>query len=503
VYFTSIPFIAFLCLTLLVYYILPRRARWVLLLAASLGFYAFSGWDNLCYMAFVILSSYAAGCFIQKTNDQTKAYLAEHKDLPREEKKAYRAAQKRKSTAWLVTAMLLNFGVLAAVKILALPQIGGIFTDYVMPMGISFFTFRTMGYLIDVYRGKHPAQCNLAKLALFTSFFPAVIQGPISRYDSLSKTLFEGTGFSLDVFGKGAERIIWGYFKKLVIADRLLVMVGTLTGTPGEYEGLYTLLSIVIYAAALYCDFTGGIDITIGIGETMGITQEENFLSPFRSLNIFDYWRRWHITMGTWFKDYIFYPISVARPMMKLTKWCKKHLGDKTARRVPVYIATLVTWFATGIWHGASWNFIAWGIANALVIVASQELQPLYQKFHLRFPKMKGKGYDSFQIIRTFILMSFIRAFDIYPGVIGTLKQLSTIFWKPSPAKFIAGGLTSLGLDTAGLIAAAAGLAIVIASSFIKKRPPAIVFALLVIAILIFGVYGLGFDAAQFIYNRF
>jgi D-alanyl-lipoteichoic acid acyltransferase DltB (MBOAT superfamily) len=353
-----------------------------------------------------------------------------------------------------------------------------------------------MGYLIDVFWDKARAQKNPAKLALFTIFFPQVWMGPISRYDYIQESLFGPHKFDWASFQAGAQRVILGFFKKLVIADRLgAISFHELT----QFSGVSALFNMIVYAAALYCDFTGGIDIAIGIAECFGIKMEENFLSPFRSKNIFEYWRRWHITMGTWFRDYVFYPVSVSKPLQKLTAKIKsKH--PQLARRVPVYIATMVTWFVTGIWHGAAWNFIAWGLANGVVILISQELQPLYGKFHERFPKMRGRAYDAFQVARTFLLMAFIRAFDIYQDVPLTFSRFASVFVRPQFGALAEALKTLPWFDW---LIAGLGICLLLPGSRRLRKLPAAFWLLLVLAVLVFGVYGLGYDASAFIYTRF
>jgi D-alanyl-lipoteichoic acid acyltransferase DltB (MBOAT superfamily) len=543
-YFTSLVFIAFLALTLLLYYLVPAKAQWPLLLVASGVFYAFAGWQGLVYVSVTVVTTYLAGLRLGTLGQTQKDYLKEHKGaLDREQRKSYKATMKKKKTFWLALCLVFNFGVLAATKVLSLKAIstaiGGDGFAFLVPLGISFYTFRAMSYVIDLYRGKFPAEKNIGKLALFTAFFPQVIQGPLSRYDTIGQTLFAPHKFDAAVFGRGAQRIVWGFLKKLVVADRLLVLVRTLTAAPESYNGAYAFAAMILYAAALYCDFTGGIDITIGVGEAMGIEMEENFLSPFRSKNIFEYWRRWHITMGTWFKDYIFYPISVSRPMMKLTTAARKKLGDKAGRRVPIYIATLITWFATGIWHGVGWNFVVWGLLNGVIILLSQECMPLYEKFHARFPKLsENRWYDAFQILRTFLLLSLIRSFDIYASVPMTLRQIGSFFTHPQLGAFFHDAglllgfiregdftyteLDKLGLDKLGLTpldfgVVAVGLVLLFVVGALRRKgdpreivrqklPAWLVTALWFLAVfvvLIFGLYGIGFDAQQFIYNQF
>ena len=215
--------------------------------------------------------------------------------------------------------MVLNIGMLAVVKYtnFVIHNINGIlevagsgsrlsFWDIALPMGISFYVFQTMGYAIDVYQGKYRAEENFFKLARFVSFFPQLIQGPISRFDHLAKSLYEPHSFHGKTVAFGLQRILWGFFKKLVIADRLVVAVNTIIGDTASYRGIWVFVGMLFYALELYADFTGGIDITIGVAQTMGISVTENFIRPYFSKNIKEYWNRWHITMGSWFTDYIF-----------------------------------------------------------------------------------------------------------------------------------------------------------------------------------------------------
>jgi len=497
---TSLAFIGALALVFLLYYTLPKKAQWPLLLLASLGFYAFAKWQGLCYVIFTVISTWLIAWRIAAMQGKQKAYVAEHRAaLSREERKAYNAKQKRAQRRWLILGMALNIGIMAFMIILKSTSLKGTLEealkpDILIPLGISYYTFRIMGYLIDVFWGKAGAQKNPAKLALFTIFFPQVWMGPISRYDYINESLFGPHKFDWDAFQAGAQRIILGFFKKLVIADRLLgISFQELT----QFGGVAALFNMVVYAAALYCDFTGGMDIAIGIGECFGIKMEENFDSPFRSKNIFEYWRRWHITMGTWFRDYVFYPISVAKPLQKFTGKLKSR-GAK--RRVPVYVATIVTWFVTGIWHGAAWNFIAWGLANGIVILISQEFQPLYGKFHERFPKLRGRAYDAFQVARTFLLMAFIRAFDIYRDVPLTFARFASIFARP---QFGAMAEAVRVLPWADWLIAGLGICLLLIGTKRLRKLPAPFWLLLILAILVFGVYGLGYDASAFIYTRF
>lgn len=525
--FTSYEFIAFMAVVFLAYYLLPRKCQWPLLLVASYVFYWCSDPMYLLFVGVTTVSTYFVSRGLERLNTTQKAYLLEHKaELDKEQKKAYKAKMKAKKWHLLLLCLILNLGILSVTKYtnFVITNINSFLSgegrlglvDMIVPMGISFYTFQTMGYIIDVYRDKAAVQRNIFKLALFVSFFPQMVQGPINRYGELSKTLYEPHRFERKTVSYGLMRILWGYFKKMVIADRIVTGVLTLIGGE-QFTGMYVFVAMLFYAFQLYCDFTGGIDITIGIAEVMGIRLAENFNLPYFSKNIKEYWNRWHITMGTWFTDYIFYPISVCKPMLKLSKWSREHLGQAVGKRVTVYLSSFAVWLTTGIWHGAAWNFIVWGLANWVVIMVSQELEPLYAKFHGRF-KLKGKlPYEIFQIIRTILLMSMIRMFDCYRDVPLTFKMVGSMFTQFNFNIFTDGSLMNIGLSAADYLILGVGLLVVFGVSLYKYGRGSVrdglyekhstlfygLMGLLFVSILIFGAYGIGFDSSQFIYNQF
>ena len=528
--FTSFNFILFIAILFVVYYLIPKRFQWMLLLIASYIFYSFAGIQYLLYIIVTTVSIYLTSVKIGRIQAVEADYIKDNREmLSRDERKAYKAVMKSKQRKWLTICLLFNLGILAVIKYTDF-VIGNInsFLDifrvdnqlplmnFILPLGISFYTFMAVGYIIDVYRAKYPYEKNIFKLALFISFFPQVIQGPISRFDDLKETLFTEHPFDGKTISFGMQRILWGYFKKVVIADRLLVAVNTVIHDTGTYQGGYVLVGMLFYAIELYADFTGGIDITIGVAEVMGIRIEENFIRPYFSKSIVEYWRRWHITMGTWFKDYIFYPISVSKSMLNLSKKSRKSLGDAVGKRLPVYIATIVTWFATGIWHGAAWNFVVWGLGNCMVILVSQELSPLYARFHKRFHVKGTFWYTAFEVFRTFWLMNFLRTFDCYRNVPATFRMYGTIFTKFNYAEIFRGGLMKLGLSLSDYIIVIIGVTLLFMVSLAQRsgsvreklaaRPMALRYATyfaMLLAILIFGAYGVGYNASQFIYSQF
>lgn len=528
--FTSYEFIGFLFLLIVLYYLVPRKYQWKLLLAGSYLFYCVSGWKNLIFILVTTASTYLAARKIGALHTVREDYLKQHKkEMTREERKSYKESIKKIQWRLLLLCLFFNFGILAVLKytnfaianvnaLLSLvhsrSQIG--FLTLMLPMGISFYTFMSMGYVIDVYRGKYPAEQNPGRVALFVSFFPQLIQGPISRFDDLKETLFSEHSFDWDQIRLGFWRILWGYFKKVVIADRILTAVTTIVGNPDTYDGIYVFVGMMFYALQLYADFTGGIDITIGIAQMLGIRVKENFIRPYFSKNITEYWRRWHISLGSWFTEYIFYPVSVCKPMLDFSRFSRKHFGDYIGKRMPVYVASLAVWFTTGIWHGASWNFIVWGLLNGLIIIVSQECQPLYERFHSRFHVAGTFGWRLFQVVRTVLLMSSLRMLDCYRDVPLTFRMFGDMLIHSRISQLFDGRLMSLGLTAADYGVLILGTVLLMGVSLAGRKEnlrdklalqpfavrTALVYACF-LAVLIFGAYGVGYDSSQFIYNQF
>ena len=513
--FLSGGFLLLVGALLIIYYLLPKRFRYLVLLAGSVVFYALAGRAYLPFLGITVLTVYGAALLLGRSLERQKAYVSEHKkELTREAVAAYKKKESGKRTALFLVCLLLNLGLLAALKYtaFALEAVRAPWeVHWVLPLGISFYTFQSIGYLIDVKRGKYPPERNFLRYALFASFFPQMIQGPISRYDMLSKTLYEGADFDLDRLGRGLVRILWGAAKKLIVADRLL----TMGAIAGDVPGSLVLLQMILYALRLYADFTGGIDMALGVGELFGVAMPENFDRPYLSKNIEEYWTRWHMTMGSWFRDYVFYPLNVSKRFLKWTKGLRGRFGNGFLSRLPLYTATLVTWLATGVWHGAGWNYALWGLTNGIVIIVSLTLKPLYDRFHRRFPGLKErKAYGAFEVLRTFFLMCLIRLWDIYSSPWLVWSVFSSLFVN-FRADVLAQVLPKLGLgvgDWLILLAMAAWMLFVSLKkgegSFRTKYlndPWKLWLAAgaLLILVLLFGAYGPGYVASDFIYGRF
>ena len=520
--FTSISFLAFLGILIVLYYALPKKIQWIVLLVASYAFYAFAGLKYFGFILFTSITTYLVTLYMDSNHKKQAAYLLEHKaELSKEEKKAYKKQIKAKDRLWFVITIVVNFGILFFCKACLVDPLRSVsdsgiisFLSVGLPFGISFYMFQSMGYVIDVYRGKAEAERNLFKVLLFISFFPQLVQGPISKWEDLKGSLFTPHKFDRKQVAFGLQRILWGFFKKLVVADRIAVAIGTLKGT--EYTGFSFFILTVFYAVQIYGDFTGGIDIAIGVGEALGIKMPENFIRPFFSKNIAEYWRRWHISLNEWMKSYIFYPITVSGPMLKLSIAGRKKLGN-FGKRLPVYIGSILTWLGTGVWHGFNLHFIVWGLLNCAVIVLSEELAPCYVKFHNKFSWSNKRGYDYFQIIRMFVLMNLIRATDLFNDVGDYFRRVGSLFCKFDFYVLWDGTMLNLGLSVTDYIILGASVIIMFLVSFFSRddvpfrekfqRVPVvlryIMLFLLLAAVILFGSYGIGYDSSKFIYNQF
>lgn len=520
--FTSFRFAAFFTVVLAVYYLLPGRRQWQWLLAANFAFYFIGSWRLAGWLFMSILTVWAGGLALAALD---KKAAERTKGLDRQAKKTVKAGFTRRKKGVLALVLLVNFGALAAMKyagwvssLLQKLGAGVSIWSLAMPLGVSFYTFQAAGYLIDVYRGKYPAQNNPARFALFVSFFPQMIQGPISRYDQLADQLFAAHRPDPQQLLFGFQRILWGVFKKLVVADRLSPLVQNLLASPTiDQAGSVYLAGLVLYAFQLYADFSGGIDVTIGCAQMLGIQVTENFNRPFFSKSVDEYWRRWHITLGSWFRDYLFYPLALSAPMARLGRLCKKVFGPAYGKKIPIYAATMGVWAVTGLWHGSSARYLLWGLCNGGVIVLSMLLEPWYQKARQRLGiRSESAAWRLFQVARTFSLLCLLRVFDNAYTTGNAFAILSRIFTRFEPAALLDGTLLQLGVTAQGFFTAGLGVCVMLCVSLaqrhgsvrgqIARRGPALqgaVCLLLALASLLFGAYGVGYNAAQFIYFSF
>ena len=538
--YTSLNFLFFVLATALVYFVLPfKKYRWTVLLAASIFFYCTWSYQLGAFMLFTTLSTYLIGLWLNKVSLKSKAVLKEHKsEWSRDDKKKYKNKTKVRMRLVMTLALLLNFGILAFLKYYnffagSLNDLLGAFSfDFsapslklILPLGISFYTFQSMGYIVDVYREKTAPQKNPLKLLLFVSFFPQIIQGPISIYDQLAVQLFEGHDFDFTRFKHGCELIMWGFFKKLVIADRAVIAITAVTTDYNKFGGTTLTFTILLYALQLYADFSGGIDISRGVAQIFGIDMIDNFKRPYFSRSINEYWRRWHISLGGWLKNYLFYPVAMsnvfinASKKMKNTRFGRTAAGSHISKVLPTSVASLIVFLVVGIWHGADWKYIAFGVWNGVIIMISILMQPLFDgiidKLHIR---RQNPFFVGFQIFRTLLIVLVGYVFDVAPSFGEGMRTLTLFF---TGQDFSAGmaEISKLGLVTADYIILLAGAIVILVASIIQERhldtdirtmldqkPLALRFALLylgIMTVIIFGIYGSGYNAADFVYMQF
>ncbi len=372
--------------------------------------------------------------------------------------------------------------------------------------------------MIDVYRGKYSAEKNVFKYALFVSFFPQLIQGPINRFKELQSQLIEGNSFSFNNMQNGTQIILWGLFKKLVIADRAAVLVNSVISNYEKYDGAIILVAMIMYCIQLYMDFSGGIDIVTGVSKLFGIKLAQNFNRPIFATSYADFWRRWHMSLGAWMKDYLFYPISLSKPFIKFGKFVRGKIKGKLGKIIPVSIATFIVYFAIGIWHGSSFKYIAFGLWNGAIITLAILFEPLFISIKEKL-KINDKNvfYKLFQIIRTSIIVLFGRYITRAPRFMAAISMLSITFTKFSIEAIKGGALLNLGLELKDLIIIGVGtLALLVIEGVYEKGVNLreklnckngfiqwISMVAVILVILYFGVFRGDYIASEFIYKNY
>ncbi len=439
----SVGFLLFALGLCLAYFLVPKRFQWWVLLAFSLAFYALGGLLSLPWLLLTACTVWAAARWIQHSAEAEKAFLAVRREsLSKEERAARKARGKRARRRVLTLCVLLNIGVLCAFKYVhfllaqadAVARLfGGEVHDsirWLAPLGISFYTFQTIGYLCDVYWGKAKAEENPLKVLLFTSFFPQITQGPISAWGGLSAELIAPHSPSYENFSLGVQRLIWGFFKKMVVANLLAVYVQRTFADYGGYLGVAAFLGALCYAGQIYADFSGYMDIMCGLCQILGIRLTENFERPYFSKSVAEYWRRWHISLGAWFKNYVYYPLAMARWNQKLGKLARQRLGKTFGNYLPATVALVLVWLTTGLWHGASWGYIVWGGLNGLFIIFSMWMERPYTRWKKALRIREDAWlWRAFQVGRTFLLITFIKVLPEVGGLrdgLGLWKRILT-----------------------------------------------------------------------------
>ncbi|MBQ3192152.1 MAG: MBOAT family protein [Oscillospiraceae bacterium] len=351
--------------------------------------------------------------------------------------------------------------------------------EFMAPMGVSYFALRILSYNIDIYRGKYEPEENPLKYGLYVTYLPSIFLGPIDRYDSFCTAFYEKRKITWNNLSFGGARILWGLFKKYAIAARAGVLVGTISGDTDAYRGGFALLAVVLYSIQLYADFSGGIDIILGVSRMLGARLSENFNAPYFSQSVQEFWRRWHMTLGSWLKDYIYIP-----------------LGGNRKGKVRKVINNLLTFLVSGFWHGV--HYLLWGLFNGIFVAVGEKL-----KTPVKLINQAG----------TFLVISLLWAFFVWPETLTALSMIGSIFTTFNYEEVFS-SMLSLGLNGGEWIVFLVSVLLLwlydwkqknLRRAFRKMAPWArvAVMCCLALAVLVFGMYGIGFNAEEFIYSRF
>ena len=507
----SLPFFLLTTATVLFYYILPKRWQWIILLVSSLIFYATYGLAQFIPMLLAAIAAYLAARWIQEAYDAEEGGTA-----------AERKARSRGNLLFAVAVLVIlllyaKLGNWVLQGLAGLLSLDGNLMHAVVALGVSYYTFSLISYVADVYWRKDRAETNFLRLLLFVLYFPKILQGPISRHKELAPQLAQPHKFDYREFCFGLQLMLWGYFKKMVIADRLAIFVNTVFGNASDASGSHLLVAACFAALQVYCDFSGCMDIVGGLSQCLGVALEKNFNHPFFSKTAAEFWRRWHITLGVWFKDYVYMPLVISPRLVKLSKRARERFGPRAGKTVMTVLPLLAVWLLTGLWHGTGWNYVTWGLYWGGIIICSTvfapELKKLTKTLHIN---TETGSWKIFQMVRTFLLFVLGRIITI-PGDLGvSWKVLRNIAINFHVENLVDGSLYTLGLDRPNFILAIVCIFVLWSASMFQERGCVrerlagsnIVFRwsayyLLFFSIIIFGIYGPGYDASSFVYMKF
>lgn len=484
--YTSIVFYVLLVILLLLYYVIPQKGKWIVLLAGSFLFYYFVCTDKRMLLLFgaTIVISYLFGLLLQ--------------DIRRRE--ASDTALKCTLFAGIIVSiaplLLSKIGTLFFTSILHKPGIA-----FLIPVGLSFYSLQIISYLTDIYRGDIECQRNFLKYALFISFFPQIIQGPIPRYSQLQHQLLAGHTFEESNLMGGIQLVIWGFFLKYMIADKAGIIVNEVFDNYTVYSGVYIWIAAILYSIQLYADFMSCVTLSRGCAQMFGIHLVDNFKRPYFSGSIKDFWRRWHISLSFFFRDYLYIP-----------------LGGNRKGKVRKYLNLLITFLISGLWHGGSLNFIFWGFLHGIYQVIGEITSPIrdFVLTHLALPK-HSKMRKLLQILTTdFLVMMgwvFFRAVSLKAG----FSMVKSMFLSFNPWVLFDDSLYRLGLSQKECGVLLASVLLLLIVSFLQERGKQLrawfasqnviiryaIYLCAIWCIWIFGTYGYGYDANAFIYGGF
>ena len=482
--FLTPQFFLFFPLVVLGYFLLPQRGRNLWLLACSWFFYLCAGPVYFLFLLAVILLTYGGARLMEGRDDRAKRGVLALLLLV------------LFGTLFLFKYLGFALGILERALALAGLALHSPALDLILPAGISFYLFMAAGYLVDVYRGDRAAERGFVTYALFLSFFPHLLSGPIGRAEGLIPQFHEVHRFDYARLRAGLLRFLWGAFKKLVIADRLGILVSTVYAAPEQFGRLQVMAAAVAFSVQIYCDFSAYSDMALGCAEVMGFRLMENFRTPYFSRSIAEFWRRWHISLSSWFRDYLYIPLGGSRK----GTWRK-------------YGNVLIVFAVSGLWHGAALTFVAWGLLNGLYQVVGGLTAGLRAKcrrgLHLADD---GKLTALWQMLCTFGLSTV--AWVFFKG--GSFTHSLLIFRRMFTGPWLTHPVTAWGLDRPELLVAFLAVVLLLCVDVASLRGGlrkkilalprfvrwAIALALLLI-VLIFGVYGTGYDPQDFIYFKF
>ncbi len=509
--FISLSFFILISVTFVLYFLMPLKYRWIVLLVSSAVFYLYAGIEKVIFAIIAIIMAFAVSRKI------TAIYEGDETD---------RNKQKRAAKPYLMIGVAVLLFMLVFFKIaqnaftsISMVLHGKTFTIAgLIPLGISYYTFALIGYMADVYWRKTVAEKNIFHLFLYALFFPQVVEGPIPRHKKLRDQLITGHSFDFRRMCFGLQRVLWGLFKKMVIADRAAIIVSTVFKNHLAFSGLFYVVVILASALQLYADFSGCMDIALGVSECLGIELEENFKRPFFSRTAAEFWRRWHITLGAWFKDYVYMPLVISPKLMKLSKSVKERRGVRAGKNVMAVIPLSIVWILTGLWHGTGLGYIVWGVYWGAIIIISTVFQPeikkLDEKLHIN---TESDGWQRWQRIRTFLIFCGGRLLTAPGNLRISGAMVKSVFRDFNPWIFFDGEIYSAGLNLQNLICL---LASVLVLGFVSSRQEKginirekvasypivlrwIVYYLLIFAIVIFGIWGPGYSSGAFMYSQY
>ena len=524
--FLSSGFVILWVISFALYYLVPKNRQWVVLSVASALFYVIGTGGIPVGILFTGVSTWLCGMYLKDSFGKQAQALADCGE--KEKKKSVKLGFERRRKRAQILSFVLNLGLLLGTKymvvLLPMMQRAGLttlrsdafFAGVVMPLGVSFYTLTAIGYLVDVGREQCEAEENPVKLVLFLSYFPSVTQGPFNRYAKL-KAEFERThDFTYERMLFGLQRFVWGAFKKLVIADRIGIFVGNVFGSDaGTVPGGIYAVAVVLYMLQLYADFSGYMDMALGVSETFDIVLPENFKRPYFSKSVAEFWRRWHITLGAWFKDYVMFSFVMSSAGRKIGKASKKRWPN-AGKYVTSVLGTMLVWLFTGMWHGRTVNYILWGVYYGVIMSVSLVLEPKYGIWKEKLHVKEGKGYALFCMARTWLIVfvadvliraeSLSQAGSIYRALLTGFRAKASLL-----------SLTSYGLSKYAFLLLFAVCLLWLIVSIWEERgrdvrrdlaacPPVLRWACyysVVLLLLVTGIYGGSYDTAAFLYQSF